>query len=725
MLSEDILLSGIPTRIDGPTSVILCDSCKDIENLAQELDMTSDLIYLDKNTDSKAAISVVDSSIKRGKWCILADGMNEQVLRHISTQVIPKQVHAFHEKFRLFTIGGKNIIPQYPTLFRSSMVYYQSPLLWELHARSLANAVENANDYHIEKEKEFAKYFTQHDQIELMRKCSREEHMLSLIPYCMIDSRSNDVGILDIALEKRWSKCVELICASGGNSSMVDLAYMASSEELEQLLEVMLCSPTEKVPFDELWAAHNAAETGNEKVLRIIFNARADRRFTYDCYPLAVAMLYSNDVAQLVIDRMECVGYPPFRTPEVALYFLTEVLTMASDPLPENIVHSVTRFCQCLIDNEATPCVIKSKLISKSLSYPSLLEKLLEITDVHGQASEMIKWYMSELCTHPQAEVCLVEYLKLTSPGSDERSDIVRELITKPSAIKLLEISLLEVDVEKHIIFNDDSGIELQRTPLMLTTEYPGFPEACKLIIQLDENPNSINESGLNVLQQLVVDCCSNPLQYVNRLGEYGQICRLLIESGVSSIPPNYDQTPGFTTTLSSYCERCDFAPLVYELLHAKDESKMLFISDGLLSCIVNYTLYSDAVGCQRPPLEDRFESPSHLYSDRPSLPKITCLDTIENIFSFLDFYSIFSFSLSCCCYYLTSLRNSLWDTFLDIPCCYDKRFVLSSKESFKSQKMNKPCHRWIKCSKGDGYECLYTGKVIGSEDELSSIQSV
>ena len=759
VLSKDIIVGDDPVAVDSATSVIMCESLKDIRDLdeSQEEAARATLVVFDACLAEEVQLMLLESAVKNGHWFVLTPAAGFDFIRQASLKVLPRSVFHCHEAFRLFYVTSAvdtEALLQLPTLFRSGVIHVQAPLVRELDARRLCRAVENANEYEVSLHRSAVRYLTWHDQIALCRRCRDETSFLAILEFADVSAvDSEGFSMLDVALDKRYQKATQKICDLGGKSDLVDLPQL-SGPETQHLLETIVNS--ENVPFDEVAATHVAATIGDREVLKALFNARLDKSFAYSDYPLATVILQGDaDITQLIIDRMECVGLPPFRSAEISLYFLLEVLEgeiihegEKTQVLPPTDFQNVLqRFCQCIIEEGALPYVVSRRAIEVAMAAcPSIVDQLLNIADVTKDPFLMMDLYLERLPQHPMALECLKAFMMLISPEGTERRELAKRIIYRgPEALELLPEALKFISnkdclLDAQVTDGDDvvgekedssGGTCVGRTFLMLACAYPGYPAAVEVLLQEGCNPNVKNEVGLNIIQQMVVSVTNNPLKHKERLNVYGEIFRLLVERGVETSVQGLKDFG--VSTLLACAERLHLAPMCYHLLPQDVTAvrEMFFTWPLNLRCgIVNYHLETRGASSTLPDneaktahgcaVEDLVEVPW-----LPRRPEQTCstlcplsTQTLNHILRFMDGHTLLKFSRTTPYHYGLTCRSAFYMDQEEILkrgggeafCCPSP--VFSGRALFVQLASGVSEHHWVEADDG-GYVCFFTGETM------------
>eukprot|EP00754_Rhynchopus_humris_P048365 Rhum_TRINITY_DN7713_c1_g1::Rhum_TRINITY_DN7713_c1_g1_i1::g.24406::m.24406 len=377
-LSHDIPHLGDGVAVDTTTSVVMCECIDDVRALAAERGKADDILTFETGLHDDVQLQLLESAVAEGAWYVLTHEAPESLLRSVARSVFPRPAYALHDAFRLFYVLPAKLrsdaeLARLPAIFRNATLDVQAPLHAELMARQLAHAVGRGSEHLTRRHGAWAAVLTWADQIALFRLCTSSEAMCLLAGHVDIAAQgARGMRLLDVALEKRFEAAVKLVCDAGGKSELVDLPSL-SHPGTEHLLHAVVNSA--RVPFDEVAATHAAACVSDVEVLKALFSACLDRSFAYSDYPLAHVMLRDDTkVAQMLVDRMERVGLPPFRSAEISLHFLLETLSGGDDPArpvppPPSCHATLKRFCRCVADDGAPPYHVPRAAVEMAMQH--------------------------------------------------------------------------------------------------------------------------------------------------------------------------------------------------------------------------------------------------------------------------------------------------------------------------------------------------------------------
>eukprot|EP00998_Keelungia_sp_KM082_P007298 NODE_349_length_2052_cov_72.303896_g343_i0.p1 GENE.NODE_349_length_2052_cov_72.303896_g343_i0~~NODE_349_length_2052_cov_72.303896_g343_i0.p1 ORF type:complete len:634 (-),score=140.86 NODE_349_length_2052_cov_72.303896_g343_i0:64-1965(-) len=589
-----------------------------------------------------------------------------------------------------------------------------------------------------------------HEQVELFKSAKNEEVCLYLLrgeDNSFVPTARNERGesLLDVGIDNMYFTFVHRVVALGARSEVLDFQRLLDgSEEVNRMLDIILAKRNEA--FDVLAAVFKTALDGNVKVMRKLFDSRVDVDFNHTCYPLSLAIEQENkDLAQLLIDRMETVGLPPYNEPRVAMYVLLNLFK----PIKERVdATDVTRWTDykldmaCKLADSVTgqhqfPCTFIEDVVNSRPGHP-LIAKLLRIIDVQAEPGMLLSFFIQYDPTNSMAEDCLRMYIaqlteqalknpSTTHDGQDnaetQKQMILRHLIKQGGEVAYLVKIVLDEGVSPNYRLRfEDNGVLRCRTAVMHCMEPPGNVEIMKMLLRRSNTDvNVANERDLNAVQQCVVDIINNPIPFMDYVEDYAIMFTDLVRHGIET---NVSE-PAFYTSLFSYLCKLELGPLCLPLFHnTHNINAILNTTDNTLATMVNISLERLDSG-----LVDPATNPGCILDPRFFAPKLknkwqaggrslapAPVPVVLNVMGFLDAASLVACGQCCVRYYFLSLSHSLWHYLTeDLHSDFDtplNDLLLSNKLLYRTYKTKQLPHLYVRTGEQE-MTCIFTGTVI------------
>eukprot|EP01062_Namystynia_karyoxenos_P058585 TRINITY_DN50107_c0_g1_i1.p1 TRINITY_DN50107_c0_g1~~TRINITY_DN50107_c0_g1_i1.p1 ORF type:complete len:822 (+),score=245.25 TRINITY_DN50107_c0_g1_i1:98-2563(+) len=778
---------GQRVRAPGVSVALHCTDVGLVEDYSEQVGMVDSVLRCDPLQKAEQQIDWALTAARSGRWYVVCNpgSLPTETLRGLAQRVLALPAHEVSEKFILWIVCREEALQRLPQLLRSFLITLAPPLLSNIRARLLASAVEGDNLFLIRQRREDASFLNPGDRVELAARCRSEAGMLALLggeedeaaaEGTAVDTaalvaavRENGERILDIVIAKDWLQAAARVRDIGGHSDVLDVELL-SRPQFQPMLEVLLARGN--FPFSAASCVHRMALDGNHQILRMLFGARVDRDFNYDSYPLVQAA-YSGceEAAQIVVDRMECVGLHPYRDPRISLHILLGMLSPSPDELPELFRESsapvaltpaamqiASRCAACVLEDGAPPYHIPPEAVAHLAVLCSdaeeaaekgalgncgeaaaaagaqaaaprlreLLRQVLTVADVSRSPDRLVWFYVDFAPDLKEALECMSCYMELLAEGSSpdqRRAETLRELMLRgTSHLPLFECALSYTGTDVRLWGKDGR----MRTPLMQCFELPGWPEACNAVLLRDKDPSARNEVGLNCLQQCVVDLTQDPLPYVRHISNYARLFASAVAAGVETTV----EPPDFATTLFGLCARAELAPLCYELLSPGPRLNLILASsENMLANLVSYRRQVQVAA--RPPGADAFALDSRQERCRPQdkfdLPRSLVPLSDEALCGVMGFLNrrdlALGIGLTCARFYFLSLRDELWVALqraweLEQGAKRGQRFVrsamCSAKLHHRMHATGTPMRRWVTTTDPqERYECILTGEQV------------
>eukprot|EP01012_Entosiphon_sulcatum_P048866 TRINITY_DN67421_c0_g1_i2.p1 TRINITY_DN67421_c0_g1~~TRINITY_DN67421_c0_g1_i2.p1 ORF type:complete len:672 (-),score=97.25 TRINITY_DN67421_c0_g1_i2:9-2024(-) len=633
-----------------------------------------------------------------------------------------------------------------------------------LESRHLVVAVEEGNLFAVRQNLYRIVELPEHDQVELFRKAPNEEICLTLLEgdtaFVRTARSRHGASLLDIGVERTFYDFVHKVMLCGGRSEILEFDRMLSPES-ERMLDLILRF-REGEPFDVLAAVHRTAQENNLRVMRKLFDSRVDVEFNHTCYPVALAIESGHrDMVQLITDRMETVGLPPYNEPKIALHILLQLFKPLEARLSANDRTQFSPFklemAERLVDTVAGHHAIPYQFVEDIIVHNpkhALPAKLLQIVDYSQQPGPYFYFFLDYDPGNPGATQCARLYLQemtVTEPNIEvAKQRMLRAVIKRGEEAAHLVLPILNDGVTANYrLAIREGSTERARTAVMQCLETPGNPEALKLLLRRPATDVAVkNERGLNALQQLVVDIISDPIPFIRNEEGYGLMCRDLIRAGIDTdVSP-----PAFFTSLFSYCAKLELSHLCLPLLATTaNASPFLHTSDNLIANIANH--WFQRTGCagtnqfttdskpaassytlavsnilrssslmlaepdEEEALDNRYFEPKPqdkwaMWRSLLPLPPPVVL----RVMNFCHLPALAALSRTCVRFYLLSLSHPLWDAHLAErgPAPFDPVYpgLISSKFLCRSAVTREVPRLYVKSAE-QRMTCLFTGEVL------------
>ena len=481
-----------------------------------------------------------------GSWIAIfsSDGapLGHDFLRNVGREVVLPACTDLHADFRvwLLTSQAMDTLPALVARNCIQLAGLQSTAEHSsLASRELVAAVECGL---LQKTRECLPLIAElraDEQVELFRKAGSEELCLGLLEgetaFVVTARDAQGASVLDVGIERRFYALVERVVQCRGKTDILDFDEMLKPEN-RRMLELLVDNHGQA--FDVLMAVHKTATDGNYAVMRRLFEARVDVDFHYTSYPMATCIRNEyRDLTQLIIDRMEMVGFPPFRDPRIALHFLLALFVPVEQraegqrtAFTPHVLEMAARFAEASEGHHDIPWQFVEDLV---LAYPDhpLIKQLLRLVDAEKDPANYFALFLKFDPHNEMTADCLRLYLQriaLTHGNVEQaKQRLLRDVIHRGDEVAVLTKILMDDGISPNyrLELPQSGGAALERTPVMHCLDPPGHPEALKMILRRPATDVNVgNEVKLNALQQCVVDMLNRPLPYVDHLDAYGTL---------------------------------------------------------------------------------------------------------------------------------------------------------------------------------------------------------